>query len=227
MSPQDIQEGAFVFYQAYSFFPRDTIHIAVVDPGVGTKRRPILIEAYWYTFIGPDNGIFSLALKLKRERIKRAIHLTNRGYFLTEEISTTFHGRDIFAPVAAHLSLGIDPSMMGRRIKTIKRPSWGRPIIKKGEVHGRVIHIDRFGNLIPYLDTRLNSRHSRVRPFEIRIGGITINRLFPTYGYARKGEIIALIGSSGLLEVAQREGNATEILNLKNGAPVTILKTKN
>lgn len=217
--PQDIYEGAFVLYQAYPFFPSGTIHLAVVDPGVGTRRRPILIETQRYTFLGPDNGI--LGPSLQRERVKRVIHLTNEEYFLSD-ISTTFHGRDIFAPVAAHLSLGLDPSLLGREIRVIKRSSWEGPVVKRGAVLGQVIHIDAFGNLITNVDRRLIVRFMEKGPFEIRIGERVIKRFLPTYGHARKGEVIGLIGSSGLLEIALRGGSASQRLNIKKGTPIII-----
>ncbi|MBI5328208.1 MAG: SAM-dependent chlorinase/fluorinase [Deltaproteobacteria bacterium] len=126
--PQDIMAGAFVLSQAAPFFPRNTIHIAVVDPGVGGKRKPILVQTDRCFFVGPDNGIFGIALQ--REKIRQKIHLINKDYFLNR-ISHTFHGRDIFSPVGAYLSKGFDPSVFGKRIRAItklnlKKTSCGR-----------------------------------------------------------------------------------------------------
>ncbi|MBE9542023.1 MAG: SAM-dependent chlorinase/fluorinase, partial [Proteobacteria bacterium] len=145
VSPQDVMEGALTLSQAYPFFPEDTIHVAVVDPGVGSERRPVLINTGREIFIGPDNGIFTKVLQ--RGKVKRIIHLTNRKYFLNN-ISSTFHGRDVFAPVAAHLSSGVNANELGSEIDNpilLKLPF---AIISGGKVTGELIYIDGYGNLI-------------------------------------------------------------------------------
>lgn len=217
--PQDITAGAFVLSQSAPFFPKGTVHIAVVDPGVGGKRKPILIETDKYFFVGPDNGIFSLALQ--NERIRRKIHLTNKDYFLGY-ISSTFHGRDIFSSVAAYLSLGIDPAVLGKKIKEIKDLSFKKPYVKNMKITGEITHIDRFGNLITNIDERLLRKVFKNRKFKVAVCGNVIEKLAPAYSYAKKDEIISLIGSSGLLEIAKRDANAGRELGAKKGDRVEV-----
>lgn len=218
--PQDIMAGAFVLSQTAPFFPKGTVHIAVVDPGVGGKRRPILIETERYFFIGPDNGIFSLALQ-NEQHIRRKIHLTNKDYFLGH-ISSTFHGRDIFSPVGAYLSLGIDPSLFGKKVKRLTSLDVKKPFARNGKITGRIIHIDRFGNLITNIDKDLLDRVFRARSFEIKVGDVIIKRLVSSYAYAKEDEAVSLIGSSGFLEIAMREKNANIALGIKKGDNIIV-----
>ena len=217
--PQDIIAGAFVLSQAAPFFPKGTVHIAVVDPGVGGKRKPILIETDKYFFVGPDNGIFDIALQ--NERIRRKIHLTNKDYFLGY-ISSTFHGRDIFSPVGAYLSLGIDPALFGKKIKTLTSLDVKEPFAKDGKITGRIIHIDRFGNLITNIDEGLLKKVFKNRIFEVEVCDNIIKRFVPSYTNAKQGEPIGLIGSSGLMEIAMREKNASIELGIKRGDVVIV-----
>lgn len=217
--PQDIREGAFVLANAFSYFPKGTIHLAVVDPEVGGTRNPILIVTDRFFFIGPDNGIFSLALR--EERMKSAYVLTERRFFLPE-ISSTFHGRDIFAPVAGHLTLGIPPKAFGKRIgsfKTLKLPD---PMVKKERLIGEVIHVDSFGNLITNIDRMTFSQFHQGSPFHIKVNKSIISRLSKGYWEGKKGDPIALFGSGGFLEIAVREGNAQKRLQIKKGDKVFI-----
>jgi len=217
--PQDITAGAFVLSQSAPFFPRGTVHIAVVDPGVGGKRKPILIETDKYFFVGPDNGIFSIVLQ--NERIRRKIHLTNKDYFLGY-ISSTFHGRDIFSPVGAYLSLGIDPALFGKKIKTLTSLDVKKPFARDGKITGRIMHIDRFGNLITNIDEGLLKRVFKNKAFEIKIGGNIIKRLVPSYAYAKGDEAVSLIGSSGLLEIAIKEEKASTEMGVVKGDRVEV-----
>jgi len=217
--PQDVIAGAFVLSQAVPFFPKSTIHLAVVDPGVGGKRRPVLIQTNRYFFVGPDNGIFSIALQ--NERIRRKIHLTNKDYFLSH-ISPTFHGRDIFSPVAAYLSLGIDPAVLGKKIKEIKDLGFKKPYLKGRKITGEIIHIDRFGNLITNIDEGLLKNIFKNRRFEVEVCDNIIKRFVPAYSYAKKDEIISLIGSSGLLEIAIKEKNASTEMGVAKGERVEV-----
>jgi S-adenosylmethionine hydrolase len=217
--PQDITAGAFVLSQAAPFFPKGTIHIAVVDPGVGGKRKPMLIQTDRYFFVGPDNGIFSIALQ--NERIRQKIHLANKDYFLGH-ISSTFHGRDIFSPVAAYLSLGIDPAVLGKKIKKIKDLGFKKPYVKNRKITGQIIHIDRFGNLITNIDAGLLKCVFKNRRFEVEVCGNIIEKFIPAYSYAKKDEIIILTGSSGLLEIAKRDANAGQEIGAEKGDRVEV-----
>ena len=217
--PHDIIEGAFLLANAYSYFPKGTIHLSVVDPGVGGTRRPILLVTPSYFFVGPDNGLFGFVTQ--RERVKQVVVLTRREYFL-RGVSMTFHGRDIFAPVAAHLSLGVKPGAFGHKTKSLKRLGIRRPIVRDGKLSGEILHIDAFGNLISNIDGEKLFQFIRGRPFVIRVGGKAIHELKRGYWEGKKGEPIGLIGSGGFLEFSIREGNAQKILKAKRGDPIEI-----
>jgi S-adenosylmethionine hydrolase len=222
VSPQNIMEGAFLLTGACSYFPRGTIHIAVVDPGVGSPRKPILIETKNYFFIGPDNGLLTLAAR--KYGIRQAIVLTNKEYFLSE-VSATFHGRDIFAPVAGHLSLGCTPSSFGKRAKHWVTLDLSKPKIKGDTLTGEIVHIDRFGNLIGNIGKEELSRFIKGGSFLIRAGEKTIKGLKKGYYEGKKNELIALFGSGGYLEISVREGNAQKILKARRGDRIYVQNT--
>jgi len=219
VSPYDIKEGAFILAQAYSTFPKGTIHLSVVDPGVGSPRKPILFVTKNYFFIGPDNGLFTFALK--REKLKKVIALGKMEFFLPE-VSPTFHGRDLFAPVAAHLSFGIAPESFGRVIKSWNEISFPEPVLRQEKLIGEVVHIDTFGNLVCNIDYKNLLKFSKTRPFVIKIGKRTMRGLKKGYWEGRKDEPMALIGSGGFLEISVREGNAQRLLKAKKGDPIKI-----
>ena len=219
VSPYDIKEGAFILAQAYSTFPKGTIHLSVVDPGVGSPRKPILFVTKNYFFIGPDNGLFTFALK--REKLKKVIALGKMEFFLPE-VSPTFHGRDLFAPVAAHLSFGIAPESFGRVIKSWNEISFPEPVLRQEKLIGEVVHIDTFGNLVCNIDYKNLLKFSKSRPFVIKIRKRTMRGLKKGYWEGRKDEPMALIGSGGYLEISIREGNAQKILKAKKGDPIKI-----
>ncbi|WP_456370369.1 SAM hydrolase/SAM-dependent halogenase family protein [Thermodesulfatator atlanticus] len=199
--PQDVASGAYLLGVSYRYFPEGSIFVAVVDPGVGTERKGILVSASRYFFIGPDNGLFTLVLE--REKEFSAWELKNKAYF-RKEVSHTFHGRDIFAPVAAHLAKGVEPSSFGPKAKEIVRLPW--PKIKKDEkiIVGTIIYVDRFGNLITNIhETDLAGKEIK----KVSYKGLEIPFL-KTYGLAPKGTPLSLIGSEGYLEIAVSEGSA-------------------
>ena len=217
--PQDIEEGAFVLAGAFSSFPRGTIHLSVVDPGVGGPRKPVLVVTSNYFFVGPDNGIFTLAIH--REKIKRVIVLSNRKYFLSR-MSSTFHGRDLFAPVAAYLSLGVKPETFGHRTDTWVELSLRRPVQKAKELAGEILHADVFGNLVSNVDGDGLFDFVRDRPFSIHVGRHRMDGLKNGYWEGKKGETMALIGSGGFLEIAVREENAQKKLKVRKGDPIVV-----
>ncbi len=222
IEPGNILEGAFVLFESYRFFPEGTIHLGVVDPGVGGGRRPILIETERYLFVGPDNGLFSLIAD--KEKIRRVIHLTKREFFLSE-VSDTFHGRDIFGPVAARLSLGVDPGSFGGEIKGLKAMELP-PIEKKdGAVSGTVIYIDSFGNLITNISKEEVAGFGRA-VLEAGINGFKIKGLKRTYGDVKAGSPVMLVGSSNFLEIAVSSGSASKELDAKVGDKVTLRALK-
>jgi len=219
LKPHDIREGAFILANAYSFFPKGTIHLAVVDPGVGGARKPLLLVTQNYRFVGPDNGLFTMIAQ--KERVKQTIVLDKQKYHLSK-VSTTFHGRDIFAPIAAHLSLGTKPSALGHKIDSVSRLGFEGPFIKEGKLLGEILHVDIFGNLVTNIGEGRLFRFTRGHPFIIRAGGKTIRGLKRGYWEGKKKEPIALLGSGGFLEISVREENAQEALKVKRGDPIEI-----
>jgi len=219
VTPHDLKEGAFTLANAFSTFPEQTIHIAVVDPGVGSPRKPILLVTQNYFFIGPDNGLFTFALQ--RERVRQAVVLSNRKFFLPQ-VSTTFHGRDIFAPVAGHLSLGVEPKAFGHEIRSWAKLPFPKPREKEGGLVGEIFHIDAFGNLVSNIDQLQLFQFVKGQPFVTSVGRRTIHGLKKGYWEGRRDEPIALIGSGGFLEISLKEGNAQQMLKAKKGDRVSI-----
>ena len=219
VTPHNVEEAAFLLANAYSFFPKGTIHLCVVDPGVGGPRKAILMMAGGHFFVGPDNGLFTLVAW--RENVKGVIALTRSRFFLPA-VSATFHGRDIFAPVAAHLSLGVKPQAFGSRIEDWVKLKFPQPRIREGKLSGEIIHIDAFGNLITNVREQGLFEFARGSSPVLRVGRRTIRGIRRGYWEGKPSEPMALIGSSGFLEISVREGNAREVLRLKKGDRVQI-----
>ena len=219
--PQDIAAAAYVLRRAYTYFPRGTVHVAVVDPGVGTERRAIAVETGDGFFVAPDNGVLTYVLQELRDRRAkvRIVNLTNSAYWLPS-VSHVFHGRDVFAPVAAHLSLGVDIALLGEEIQD---PHMLPPLhleIDSGRITGQVAHIDHFGNLLTSIpQATLTSLANRV---SIRVAGRHIDGLRNTFPDGRSGELIAYIDSSNHLAIAVVNGNAQQVLNAQVGQPVDV-----
>jgi S-adenosylmethionine hydrolase len=216
--PQDILAGALILRSAVPYFPAGTIHVAVVDPGVGSQRRGILIETEQDFFIGPDNGLLSLAVPVPA--VKRIIHLTNTRYMLTQR-SQTFHGRDVFAPVAAHLSLGLASEQFGPPVTTMERLTLPAVERQATGLTGSVIYIDRFGNLIT------NIAETDLLPFPtaelwVSIATVCIRSLVSTYAAVEDAALAAVINSWGMLEIAVRNGSAAQQFGLQIGYPVHV-----
>jgi S-adenosylmethionine hydrolase len=221
VSPQDIREGAFLLANTYSYFPKGTIHLSVVDPGVGGTRKPILLVTPHHFFIGPDNGLFTLVAQ--REKVKKVIVLTQQKYFL-QKLSTTFHGRDIFAPVAAHLSLGIQPNAFGHQAHSWVKIGFRKPSIGERKLLGEVLHVDVFGNLVSNIDEKIFIRCTKGHPCVIGIGKKKIHGLGKAYWEGKPGEPMALFGSSGYLEISMNGGNAQKTLRVKRGDTIQVDK---
>ncbi|HSE15548.1 MAG TPA: SAM-dependent chlorinase/fluorinase [Pyrinomonadaceae bacterium] len=203
--PQDIAAGAFTLLAAYKTFPLGTIHVAVVDPGVGSTRRPIIVSANEQFFVGPDNGLFSYIYD--REPSHKTFHLTADRFF-RPSVSTTFHGRDIFAPVAAALSNGVAPEEFGQLIEDeVRLPSLETPL--------RIIHIDRFGNCVTNIPRD-------VMPREIVVNGKTISEFRQFYGDGDDQSLFAIWGSAGFLEISVNSGSAAKLLGVKVGSRIAI-----
>ena len=223
ISPQDVMEAAFVLQEAYPFFPSGTVHLVVVDPGVGTERRPIALKADGYYFVGPDNGLFTLLLNGKP--IEQVVVLDRPEWWRTPSPSYTFHGRDIFAPVAAHLAAGRSLEEVGSPVarETLHRLHWVKPTQDEQGIQGWVVHIDRFGNCITNIPGKLLDMK---RPMRIYVGNAIIDGVHRTYGEVPPGEPLALVGSSGMLEIAINGGNAAELFGIRKGAPVNVVYGK-
>lgn len=223
VTPGDVGEGALLLKDACAYFPPSTIHVAVVDPGVGGPRRPVLIETERYLFVGPDNGVFSRALE--REKVLRIVHLTEKRFF-NKTVSPTFHGRDIFGPVAAHLSLGTAPTEFGKIIEGLE----GGVVTaqKRGDgtvVTGSVIYVDSYGNLITDIEEE-DIAPLRRAGLEVLIKGRSLEGIKATYSEAEEGALAALIGSSGRLEVAVNLGSAQKTLEAGVGEKVVVRVAK-
>jgi len=201
---QDIEAGAFTLLAAYQTFPAGTIHVGVVDPGVGSERRPIIVSANEQFFVGPDNGLFTYIYD--RESSHRVVHVTSNRYF-RPSVSSTFHGRDIFAPVAAALSNGVGLEEFGAEIDdTVRLSSLETPL--------RIIHIDRFGNCVTNI-TRDRLAKSLV------INGQTISEFRRFYGDGDDESLFAIWGSAGFLEISVNGGSAAKVLSVKRGDEVS------
>jgi hypothetical protein len=218
--PQDILAGAFILAEAAPYFPEGAIHLAVVDPGVGTGRRGLAARARGRFWVGPDNGLLSLALGGAPEAT--IVSLTNPACF-RPEVSATFHGRDIFAPVAAHLSLGVDLARLGPIIRDPVALPIAEPVFTPAEARGEIIYVDRFGNLVSNLPGRQLATWLAGRDFRLRVGPLTISQLSRTYSEVAAGECLVLIGSHGFLEIACNRESAARRLGLGVGAILKIL----
>lgn len=218
ISAWNISAAAWVLSNSHPYFPKGTVHVAVVDPGVGSKRRPILIESRDQVFIGPDNGIFSFIIQ---EEGAKAYELTESKYWMPE-VSTSFHARDLFAPVAAHFASGISADKLGQQTDVdslVRLPS--RDLrIKPKRVEGSVAYVDRFGNLI----TNITKEHCRNQAL-CQIGKRSIGRIGQSYSHAEQGAPIAFIGSHGYLEIAVSQGRADEKLDAGVNTPVILFES--
>jgi hypothetical protein len=216
--PGDIRAGAFALMASCRYFPKGTVHLAVVDPGVGSQRRAIAVRTANRFFVGPDNGVLSWALAL--ERIETIRLLENREYFL-EPVSRTFHGRDIFAPVAAYLSRGLSAPRLGPELNDYVRLPWPQTTQQRGLVQGEIVHIDRFGNTITNIEAALVSCET-VAACEAMGERKLRCPLADFYGAVPLNRPVAVTGSSGLLEIAINGGSAARQFGLKIGDQVTV-----
>jgi S-adenosylmethionine hydrolase len=222
IAPQDILGGAFALAASVPYFPPGTIHVAVVDPGVGSQRKPLLISWRSHFLLGPDNGLLSLAWGANPP--DAVYHLTRPRYF-REKISRTFHGRDIFAPVAGHLSLGVSPEEMGEPLSAWEQIHMPAPRETEEGLVGEVIHVDRFGNLITNIREEDILRLFQGKSLLVTLGGRKIRGIKTSYAEVERGELLALIGSGGWLEISQNMGNAARSLSGGRGLQVVLCTT--
>lgn len=210
--PRNVMQGAFVLYSKVPYFT-NVVHMGVVDPRVGTERKAIIIECDHVYFVGPDNGLLIPAAK--KLGIKKVYKIQMEG-----DTSPIFYGRDVFAPAAAKISMGSKAGELGRKIRKYVDLDFGECIVKGELIKGKVLFIDRFGNIV----TNIREEHLQAEEFEVKIGIIEKKvRTYPSYGFAEKGEIHAVIGSSGFLQIAKREGNAAEYFGAREEKAIEIL----
>ena len=231
ISPQNIAQASFVLGNSYRYFPPEAIHVVVVDPGVGTGRRPVLVSTPHGRFVGPDNGVLSQVLSGLMDDAPAApgtaslpaevtaVHLTNSAFWRLP-VSHTFHGRDIFAPVAAHLSLGVLPNEMGESIDSLAWLPMPKPTVVASGIEGEIVYEDWYGNLVSNIPQDLLAGPSFTR---VHIKQRRVDGLCRTFGDAPPGqELIALIDSHGFLEVAVPNGSAAGLLGVKAGERIVV-----
>ncbi|MBX5327860.1 MAG: SAM-dependent chlorinase/fluorinase [Candidatus Bathyarchaeota archaeon] len=219
----NIRMGAYALASAAPYFPKDTIHIAVVDPGVGTKRRSLLIQTNQAFYVGPDNGV--LVLAAKKQDIEHIYEITNRNFMLPK-VSATFHGRDIFAPVAAYLANGISPKEFGPEIQKIVTPKFAKVTERKEGLVGEIIYIDDFGNIVTnFGEKELNSVNAKGY-VNIKVGNTKLKlKLCKAYAEAKPQELLAIIGSHNFLEISLNQGDAAEKLRVKSGDKIILCRS--
>jgi S-adenosyl-L-methionine hydrolase (adenosine-forming) len=216
VTPFATAEGAYLIAQAYPYFPKNTVHLVVVDPGVGSTRRPILMEAAQQYFVAPDNGVLGMIYPREKHQVRA---ITNCEAFL-QPVSHTFHGRDIFAPVAAHLAAGAAPATLGKKITDYRQPPFAMP--KPAGRHrwrGFVLRIDRFGNIVTNF---VASDFPDLQNFEIKIGRRRVRTLATSYANGGPAELFAIVGSSGYLEISVNQASAAKVVGCGAGSSVEI-----
>lgn len=219
IAPQSVREGAFVLNSAYAFFPSGTVHLVVIDPGVGGERRAVAVRAGEHLFVAPDNGVLEYVLRAEKDI--EPVSLTRPAYW-RDEVSETFHGRDIFAPVAAHLARGVPLEDLGASLKELVRLDLPVPERQgDGTIIGHAIHIDGFGNVVTNIPASMLQGDER---WKVVVGKRRIVGLSSTYASAARGDLIALIGSHGFLEIAVREGSAARIAHLTMSDTVQVIR---
>ena len=218
VAPQDIEEAAFLLESAYSWFPPGTVHVVVVDPGVGTKRRAIAVYARGHLFVGPDNGVLSCALAQE----KVFVHTINDIDYELTQISDTFHGRDVFAPAAAHLASGVSLELLGPPIEDYVILDRPRPAVGEGGIEGQIVHIDRFGNGISNIPRSMIKKLGQGR-FEVFLGDRSLGELKRRYQDVPAGESLALIGGHSRVEIAASSGSAAARFEIVRGMPVRVV----
>ncbi len=222
LPPQDVFQGALTLWRAVPYFPPGTVHLAVVDPGVGTSRRPLAARMGDHFFVGPDNGLCSFALEQVEAQGGQAqfVCLDQRQYWLPQ-VSRSFHGRDIFAPVAAYLARGVRLEALGSPVSDPTRLALPQPQRNATGWRAQIIHVDRFGNLAT------NLRQEQLSPgavVTIRLKGAEIRGLVQAYGDQRTGELVGMFDSSGFLAIAMVNGNAARQLQARVGDPVEVIE---
>lgn len=226
--PQNLRQTALTLKTAYPYFPKDTIHVTVVDPGVGSDRRIVAVKTASAIFLAPDNGVLSFILAA--EEIISVVSVENKSYFRSA-ISQTFHGRDIFAPVAGHLASGLELKNLGPAMTEdqLVRLTFPEPQTGSGEINGEIVSIDRFGNLITNIERGLIEQQFKPwnkKDIIVHISGMTIHGIANAYTDADSGCLLSIFGSSECLEIAVNGGDASRMLAARQGDPIRLSKGK-
>ena len=236
ITPGDILQAAFLLESSYRYFPRGTVHLVVVDPGVGSERKAIIVKTRKYYFVGPDNGVLSLALK-REGKIIDIVSITNQRFFL-KPVSSTFHGRDIFAPVAAYLSRGTNITEFGvSQSRTYVHLEFPQPEIiltkvraktggKVKALRGQIVYIDRFGNLVTNLQENVFQRFTEGGNFRIGLKDEIINKISRSYLQTQRDKPLAIFGSFGTLEISINRGSARDYFGVRRGQRVSVFLDK-
>ncbi len=217
IAPGDVMEGAFFLRSCIGQFPRETVHLVVIDPGVGTDRRRLAVRAAGQYFVLPDNGLLTLVLANSELEWGRSIDDTP---LLNHPVSNTFHGRDVFAPIAAHIAAGGEPEEIGPMVDDVVRLSFPVVLQEDGVVTGEIIHIDRFGNALSNI--RRTDFHGSTKACTVTLGSLEFDRISTTYGTSDPGTPVVLFDSSGFLEVAVNRMNASHAFGIKQGDTLTV-----
>jgi S-adenosylmethionine hydrolase len=217
VSSQDVREGSFVLGSSFRYFPHGTIFLCVVDPGVGGKRKNLIVKTENYYFVAPDNGILSSIFE--KGKVEKVLHV-QPGEYTLELRGSTFYGRDVFGPIAAHLSLGVSPEKMGKQLKSVLTVPTLKPFInRRGEISGRAVYVDTFGNIITNIDEdymeSVYTDRIMWNNLTIHLAGKEIKGIKQYYKQGSQGELMALIDSWGYLEIAVNRGSAFKHLKLK------------
>jgi S-adenosylmethionine hydrolase len=222
VQPFDVLDGALTISQAYAYFPSGTVHMVVIDPGVGTARRPILATTERHHFVAPDNGVLSLMYD-REERLN--VREVNAEHYYLQPVSNTFHARDIFSPVAAYLAKGVDPDRFGEEITDFVRFTAPKPKGGNGNLRGVVLKVDRFGNLITNIAQQdVPSLFQETPPaFKITVGKREITEIKNAYALGAPGEVFGILGSMGFLEIAANRASAAQVLGVGKGTEVNVV----
>jgi S-adenosyl-L-methionine hydrolase (adenosine-forming) len=220
----DVLDGALAIAQAYRYFPANTIHLVIVDPGVGTSRRPLLVRTERHFFLAPDNGVLSFVFEQEQERLQ-VRHITSEHYFL-QPVSQTFHGRDVFAAIAGHLSKGVEGASFGEEITDFVRFAAPKPkSMAPNTLKGVVLKVDKFGNLITNIRPAdmPDLFQAETPPFRVILGKSEVTKMKTAYAQGAPGETFAIVGSMGFLEIATNRGNAARQVGADKGSDVGLV----
>ena len=221
IQPQDVVHGAFVLRQSFEYFPSGTIHIAVVDPGVGTRRRILAARYAGQTVLAPDNGMLTF---IHRDFILEELRVVENSRLYQNEVSNTFHGRDVFAPVAGHLWQGMLLEKVGPVARELELLNLEKPkSIDRGGLEGQVLYVDHFGNVISNISAAdLQNVRSPLERLNVQVDPLRVGQLHTTYADVKPGQVVAVIGSTGMLEIAVNQGNAASHLRAAPGTIVVV-----